>query len=309
MLLKKSIKYLYSPSAPSLLGRGLGGGAFIMLTFLYSCTEDINLTVVGGDKKIVIEGSIENGKPARVMVTRNSPLGQTLDYNNLLVTNAQVYVSNGIITDTLRFNYPILDLTSSIPFLYKGSAFVGVPGQTYYLTVIADGITYSSITTIPALVSLDSVWWKEQPPKDSLGFAWAHLSEPAGFGNAYKWYAKRPTKDDRFLAPYASTFDDKFIDGKSFDFAYNRGTDPNATAAAPPILTDDGYFKKTDTIYIKFCTIDYFTAKFYTTYEAALQTNGNPFASPVSIISNIYGGGLGVWGGFGCTYDTILPVH
>ncbi len=278
------------------------------MTLLFGCTEDINLTVAGGDKKVVIEGGIENGKPAKVMVTRNSPLGQTLDYNNLLITNANVYVSNGVITDTLKFNFPDLDITSSIPFLYIGSTVIGVPGQTYHLTVIADGQTYTSNTTIPALIALDSVWWQVQPPKDSLGFAWAHLSEPAGYGNAYKWYAKRPTKDNRFIAPYASTFDDKFIDGKSFDFAYNRGTDPNATATAPPIMTDDGYFRQTDTIYVKFCTIDYYTARFYTTYEAALQTNGNPFASPVSIISNINGGGLGVWGGFGCTYDTILPT-
>ena len=302
-------KYLCSPVTSHLWGEIKRGAlGFFLIFSLFSCTEDINLSVVGGYKKVVIEGSIENGKPAKVMVTRNSPLGQTLDYNNLLITNAKVYVSNGVITDTLKFNFPDLDLTSSIPFLYIGSTVIGVPGQTYHLTVIADDQTFTSNTTIPAPVALDSVWWKVQPPKDSLGFAWAHFSEPAGFGNAYKWYAKRPVKDNRFIAPYASTFDDKFIDGKSFDFAYNRGTDPNATASAPPIMTDDGYFRQTDTIYIKFCTIDYYTARFYTTYEAALQTNGNPFASPVSIISNINGGGLGVWGGFGCTYDTIMPT-
>lgn len=279
----------------------------ISLFLLDSCTEDINLSVVGGDNKIVIEGSIENGAPAKVIITRNSPLGQTLDYNNLIVSGAKVYVSNGSITDTLKFNYPNLDLTSSFPFLFIGTTVIGVPGQTYYLTVIADDKTYTSITTIPQPVQLDSVWWKEQPLKDSLGFAWAHFSEPPGIGNAYKWSAKRPTKDNRFISPYASSFDDRFIDGKSFDFAYNRGTDPNATATAPPILSDEGYFKNTDTIYIKFCSVDFYTSRFYSTYEAALQTNGNPFASPSSIIGNINGGALGVWGGFGCSYDTIMP--
>ena len=280
----------------------------ISVSFLMSCTQEINLSVVGGEKQIVIEGSIENGKHAKVIVTRNSPISQPINYNNLLVANAKVYVSNGIITDTLKFNYPNYDSASSVPFLYIGTSIIGAPHQTYYLTVVADGNKYTSVTTIPAPLRLDSVWWKKEPPYDSLGFAWARLSDPQGYGNCYKWYAKRATKDRRFLAPYASAFDDKFIDGKTFDFAYGRGSDPNDVATAPPAV-DAGYFKNTDTVYIKFCTIDYNTCRFYETYESALDNNGNPFSSPVSIISNITGGGLGVWAGFGVTYDTIKPKH
>ncbi len=305
MRITNLLKQLYSLIAPPLWG-GIKGGAFLFLSILTGCTEDVSLTILGGDKKIVIEGTIENGKPAKVIVTRNSPISQAIDFNTILVKDAKVYVSNGAITDTLLFS---IDSFASIPFLYKGSSILGVPSQTYYLTVLADGHTFTSVTTIPTPVALDSVWWKVQPGKDSLGLAWAHLSEPAGFGNAYKWFAKRPTSDRRFIAPYASTFDDKFIDGKSFDFAYDRGTDPNDKATASPEPPDAGYFKGTDTVYIKFCAIDYNTAKFYTTYERALESNGNPFASPVTIISNITGGGLGVWAGLGCSYDTIMPPH
>lgn len=277
----------------------------LLLALFSGCTEDVDLNVVAGERKVVIEGTIENGKPASVIITRNSPLSQSIDVNSILVTNAKVYVSDGAMTDTLQL---VIDSFSSFPLVYKGSTIIGQVNQTYYLTVLADGKTFTSITTIPPLVVLDSAWWKAQPPRDSLGYAWAHFTEPAGLGNAYRWFAKRATKDRRFIAPYAATFDDKFIDGKSFDFAYNRGTDPNDQAAAPPDKIEEGYFKLTDTIYIKFCTIDYNTARFYTTYEAALQTNGNPFSSPVSIISNINGGALGVWGGFGATYDTIMPI-
>ncbi len=67
------------------------------------------------------------------------------------------------------------------------------------------------------------------------------------------------------------------------------------------------YFKKTDMIFVQFCTIDQNTAKFYTTFEAASQSNGNPFAAPVTTMSNI-NGGLGIWAGFACTYDTIRPT-
>jgi hypothetical protein len=290
-------------------GEVMNGRSFFyfisLVALLTGCTEDVDLSVVAGEKKVVIEGSIENGKPATVIITRNSPLSQSIDVNTILVTDAKVYIFDGVMVDTLHL---AIDSFSSFPLVYKGSAIIGAVNQTYHLTVIADGKTFTSVTTIPPLVELDSVWWKEQPPRDSLGYAWAHFTEPAGYGNAYRWYAKRGTKDNRFIAPYAATFDDKFIDGKSFDFAYNRGTDPNDKASAPPDKLEEGYFKKSDTVYIKFCTIDYNTARFYTTYEAALQTNGNPFASPATIISNINGGALGVWGGFGATYDTIMPT-
>ncbi|MBA3704743.1 MAG: DUF4249 domain-containing protein [Bacteroidetes bacterium] len=279
--------------------------AFIAL--LTGCEEDINLSIIGGDRKIVIEGSIENGEVATVIVTRNSPLSQTVDFSKILVTDAQVFVSDGTVTEQLIF---AVDSTASIPFIYEGNSIIGMPGKTYYLTVIADGQTFTATTTIPAPVALDSVWWIPQPPEDSLGFAWGHLSEPVGVGNAYRWLAKRATKDRRYIAPFGATFDDKYIDGKSFDFAYNRGDDPTVD----PNITDsiskneEGYFKNTDTIYVKFTTIDHNSAKFYTTFESALQSNGNPFASPVTVLSNIKGGALGVWAGFGVTYDTIMPT-
>jgi len=291
--------------------------SILSLFALLSCQEDINLDIKEGAKKIVVEGNIENGKVAEVIVTRNSPLFSAIDLSNIVVFNANVYVSNGIITDTLEMDTL---LTTSNPFVYVGKNILGQAGQVYYLTVEVDGNTYTAQTTIPNPVALDSVWWQPQPPEDTLGFAWANLTEPVGAGNAYKWLAKSPTRivnnngnfailNRRYLAPFGSVFDDKFIDGKSFEFAYNRPFDATESAFDDPNDNSfDGYYTNKDTVYIKFCAIDYATAKFYSTYEQALQSNGNPFASPVTIIGNMNGGALGVWAGFGATYDTIMPT-
>ena len=97
------------------------------------------------------------------------------------------------------------------------------------------------------------------------------------------------------------------------DIFFNRGLDPSDAFTQDKLASNNNtslfyYFKKTDTIFIKFTTIDQNTLKFFTTYEAAYQSNGNPFASPVNIISNIEGGGLGIWAGYGVTYDTIYPT-
>lgn len=281
----------------------------ISLLFLASCTEDIKVDLPGSHSKVVIEGSIENGKVAEVMLTKNVPLFSSVSGGNpadIFITDAKVYVQNGGITDTLTL---AIDSSASLGLVYKGHLIYGVPGQTYNLTVQALGSTYTAVTMIPPLVALDSVWWKADPPHDSLGLAYAHLSEPAGYGNNYRWFAKRP-QDRRFIAPGGATFDDKFVDGKSFDFAYDRGYDPTDISGPDSEPRDErGYYKITDTIYIKFCTMDRASKDFYSTFETAEGSNGNPFASPVTILSNINGGGLGVWCGYGATYDTILPPH
>ncbi len=294
----------------------------IVVVFFSSCEEDINLDLVGGEQKLVIEGNIENGEYAQVTITKNSPLTQPLDFSGMLVTNATVLVSNGVLVDTL-----ILDtlLTTAVPFVYVGSKIKGVPGQTYSLTVIVDNKTYTASTFIPEPIALDTVWWKPTPPETEYGTATARLTDPPAFGNSYKWFSKLPTKTGfdpvtntpiiqhrRYLSPRGSTFDDQFINDKNFEFSYYRPSDQ--TESVIPTDNDNpeeqrraGLYKKTDTIYIKFCTLDDKAAKFYKTFEAASESNGNPFASPSRIISNISGGALGVWAGYGASYDTIMP--
>lgn len=279
---------------------------FILFTVLLfsSCTEDINLNIVGGEDKIVVEGTIENGKPPVVIITRNSSVSKALNFDSILVLDADVYVSDGANEEKL---FLWIDSASSIPVVYKGSSIIGTVGGTYKLTVNFRGKTYTATTTIPTPVALDSVWWQVDPPNDSVGYAWAHLTDPPGYGNAYRWFAKLP-RDRRYIAPMGASFDDKFTENRSFDFYSLRSID-----ATSELEEDTGggfdkyYYKKTDTVYIKFCTIDYAAFRFYYSYETALQSNGNPFASPTAVQSNISNGGLGVWAGFGATYDTIYP--
>jgi hypothetical protein len=277
--------------------------SFLLLS---ACTEKIDVTLPDSEKKIVIEGSIENGKFPEVIITKTFPLFSSVantSPNDFYVLDAQVYVSDGTITDTLHLS---IDSASSLGVVYTGFRFVGMVGRTYFLTVVHEGKTYTSFTNIPQPVALDSVWWKEQPPKDTLGFANARFTEPAGLGGNYRWYAKRP-RDRRYLAPFGATWDDKYVDGINFEFAYSKGYDPTDSENTYENDSAKGYYTIRDTIYIRFCTINREAKDFYSTFETALSNNGNPFASPVTILGNIKGGALGVWAGFGATYDTIMP--
>ena len=182
-------------------------------------------------------------------------------------------------------------------------------GKTYDLNIEWEGGTYTSSTRIPELIPLDSVWFKREGNPE-LGFIWAHLTEPDTAGNAYRWWAQRinvnsegQPKDAAFVPPLGSAFDDRFINGKSFDFVYGRG--PSAPDDPPE---EGGFFKLGDTIVVKFSTCDQGVFQFLRTFEAEAGNNGNPFASPSPIRSNMEGGALGIWAGYGSVLDTVYAV-
>jgi hypothetical protein len=68
---------------------------------------------------------------------------------------------------------------------------------------------------------------------------------------------------------------------------------------------DFGFFHRGDSIIFKFCDIDKATYDFWRTWEFAFQSNGNPFSSPVKVISNISNGALGAFSGYAAQYKPI----
>jgi hypothetical protein len=268
-----------------------------------SCEKNITVDLPQAESQIVVEGYVITGEKPRVNITRSAPYFSPIDSSSLasyLVHFALVTVSDGTTTDTLDEQY---DPSFPNPIVYKARTMIGENGKDYFLKVVVDGKTLTAVTQVPYPVPLDSVWFKVDGNKDSLGYAWAHLTDPDTLGNAYRWFAKRMGKDDDYIPPQGSVFDDKFINGKSFDFGYNRGALPNSDAIDDN-NDERGHFKRGDTIAVKFCTIDRAHFLFWRSVETQTSNNGNPFGSPAPIEGNIEGG-LGIWGGYGLSYDTI----
>jgi hypothetical protein len=57
-----------------------------------SCIEDVELDIIGGDPKIVIEGRIDSDSIPFILITRNLSIADQLDTSKLFVKNAKVYV-------------------------------------------------------------------------------------------------------------------------------------------------------------------------------------------------------------------------
>jgi hypothetical protein len=266
------------------------------------CRKDVTPVLPEYSPKVVIEGSIETGMPSIVLLSWSVPYFGEFDYSRpeaSFIKGATVVVSDGITKDTLT------ELNPAQGYFYYGRRISGKQGHTYTLSVSVEGKTFETTTYIGSPVGTDSLFFKGE--QDSLGYIWQTFSEPAGSGDCYRWFAKRLGKDQLYAAPFNSVFDDKFIDGKTFDFAYDRGPQPNQVQQyrSDP---ERGYFKRGDTVVVKLCRIGRREYEFWFTYYQNKSSNSNPFSAPSNIKSMFtdYENAFGAFVGYAPAFDTII---
>ncbi len=278
---------------------------------MFSCVDDITLDFPAYEPKIVVEGTIEQGDVARVFLSHSQGYFDSVGSDSVeveisgftimlpeflaktLVLDAQVTVSNGIITDTLQ-----LGINQYVfPYLtYTGSSIIGEPGGVYTLKIEAEGKVLNSITTIPNPVPIDSLWFKPRnEQEDSIGYIYGFFSDPADETNYYRFFTKSLGRDSNWVHPFNSVIPDRNFNGKEDQLFMvyhgdNHLEDPNDR--------ERFYFKIGETVLIKLCTIDYDQFRFWNSFQQNAGGGGNPFASPVPTETNIEGG-LGTWGGYG----------
>jgi hypothetical protein len=307
-----------------------------------SCEKEITVDLPVAPEQIVVEGSIEQGQPPVVFLTRSQGYFEPTSITalqDLIVTGAQVFVSNGevevqldevcsdnvpedllpLITEATGFTPEQLQFINLCLYTTSNTAVWGEENTIYDLRVEVEGKTLTSRTKINNLVELDSVWFEipgQVDEEDSLGFTYAILTDPDTLGNAYRWFARRinrypewspnagEVKDQAFIAPFGSAIDDAFFNGLSFEFGFFRGALPNSTKEDDR-NEEAGFYKVGDTVVIRGCVIDRGALAFITSLEDQVASQGSPFASPANIQSNIEGG-LGAWIGYGASYDTIV---
>lgn len=281
---------------------------FTLVTF--SCERYIDIDLPEPKPMLVVDGYIDHGDFARITISRSFPYFSQIDLTNIsslqdiFVTNASVFLSDGTITDSLVFT---IDPNSFPPVYFKGTnpALIGQAGKTYFLTIYAEGDTITSYTTIPPLVYLDSIYWKPDPIEPYKGLGWGHFTDPDTLGNIYRLFTKRQGY------PYyveVGSLSDKNFNGTSTSFSFGR-PDP-LPSYLPNNLPEDTarfFFVRGDTISVKFCTIDFRSYEYIRTYTSAAASFGNPFAAPTFIKSNV-NGAFGGFVGYGATfYQYIVP--
>ena len=127
------------------------------------------------------------------------------------------------------------------------------------------------------------------------------FKDPDTPGNYLRYFTKR--NEELFLPGLNSVYEDDIINGTMIDSlnllaGYDHSKDPDFDSL--------GVFFRGDTVVLRWCAIDKGVFDFFRTFEYATGTVGNPFASPVNVQTNIKGGALGVWAGYGSSYTVAV---
>jgi hypothetical protein len=285
--------------------------AYSCLSFI-ACEKEVKFDLPADvSDKLVVEGSIETGLPPFVTLTKTFGFFSNLDFNSLkdaFISGAKITVSDGSRTIVLR-EYSVDTAGSTFKFYTVDSArledlsFVGQVGKTYELKIEVNGKTYEAASTIQQPAVFDSIWsapW-DNPTEEQLDFrkVVVKYTDPAAPGDRFRVVIKQ--NDRPFLPERFSTSNDDIINGTTTELEFNNVVSPMDTT------TDQRNFAfyVGDTVTIKFMAIDKGTYTFWSTLDFSVGTTGNPFASPIAVISNISNGALGVWGAYSPTYMSI----
>jgi Domain of unknown function (DUF4249) len=235
---------------------------------LLSCKKIVTLKLNNVPAAIVIQGNVTN-QAGPYYVTISQPVDFYADNNFPPVSGAKVVISN-----SEGQNDSLIEVS---PGNYATNFIQGAPGDTYRLSVTAQGVNYSATSTMPATVNLDSITFEE-----NRGFgqtrisAVANFQDPAGMRNYYQFVeylnGAQLTKD-------LFVFDDRLSDGRYINYT---------------LYNDTSYLLRGDAVRVDMYCID---SAVYNYFFQLLQSDGagsfNTSASPANPSSNISNGAYG----------------
>lgn len=292
--------------------------SFFPLAFV-GCQQEIEVDLPDYEPKMVVEGTIENGKPAMVILSKSIPYFSNIDLNyllnNVFIRDAEVYVtsSDGEM-ERLTFQYCA---DSPVMFAYCGNNIRGKENTSYTLTINYDGQTYKATTTIPKTFDLEKLWFStisEFFNADTMRTIRIQMTDNPAEENYYTFQLKLscPSFKDRlwtYTVPIA--FDDKSISGITFNYElerYGYSTMFSYMMSEEERQAQERItFRPGDTVYVKHSQIDYNSYRFLVTGGTEAIMGSSPFSNPAPVVSNIeHDNALGAWCGFASKIDTLI---
>ncbi len=283
---------------------------FIIVLLSAGCEKEADIQLKATDEVLVVDATIENDQPPVVYLSKSFNYFSKFSADLLaksFVRNAKVTISDG--TKTVELKEYALPAGTNTLYVYSvdntnpAQVILGRFNTAYTMTIQVNGKTYTAKTRIPTPAkTVDSLWWKKAPnnPDTLKRVVYAKITDPPGLGNYIRYFTS--VNDSAFLPGFNSVFDDDIVDGTTYSVQVDKGVDRNAEIN----LEDAGYFKKGNTVKIKFCNIDKAHYDFWRTLEFSQQSIGNPFSQPGVVLGNISGGALGYFGGYAAAYRSIV---
>ncbi len=242
----------------------------LLLFFLISCEEEIDVDFHPSDPRIVIEGQIQLDSLATVRITESKSFGSDNVYN--IIDNAVVMI------DDDNGNCEVL--TQNAFGLYVAHKTKGVVGRTYYLTVKVDEEIYNSESTLPTFVPITTVSMYDMP---ILGYPFPMVT-----------FQDPPIEENYYRCRYYVNGKRIMIDDNVIDTKDKNGFMVERTLPIYKNLNDDKDIVRGDLIRVELYSID----KNVYRYFEALNTTNNP-------ASNIKGGALGYFSAYAVDVCTV----
>ncbi len=246
---------------------------------------------------IVVEGWIENGRPATVILTRLLPFSsegnsdEVFDLGQLPLRWATVKLSDGENEEVLVGKY---DENYVPPYVYIGSDILGEEGKTYTLSVRYPGIEVTAESTMPVRVPVERVETEANPDKPDEYSIRIHFTDDTETGDWYKVFTKINGEDTRYFPSFMNNVDDGVFLGGEGNILVNRAF----RHIGGGMEEFSPYFHKDETVKVKLAHLPEDGYDFWYSYENEVTNGANIlFPSNSSLKTNIHGG-RGIW----CAY-------
>jgi len=187
--------------------------AAIILLAVSSCQKVINLNLNNAATQIVIEGNITNLRGTQVVtISQSVPFGNTNTFPP--ISGAAVTISDG------KGNTYKLTESTTTPGTYTIGNLSGKTGLTYTLTVVANGVTYTGSSTMPAPVMYGPLTYAPDTFKSGSQLITVNFQDPANVPNQYRFVLYVNSVQAKTI--YVSN--DEFTDGGFVDINLYQNT-------------------------------------------------------------------------------------
>ena len=272
----------------------------LLFTLLGSCLGKV-ATDTEYHRQLVVEGRIEAGGPAEVMLSENLPFLDVITEQTLeaaVVRYAKVTVTSDdgqseILTGYYDRNYPTR-------FVYRSARLHGRTGGTYTLTVDYRGRTCTAVTTVPEPIPLREL--RAEPVCDSLFTLQALFDDP----QPRRLLRRVPHDGSRRLLPaLMGVVDDSVLDnGGSVTLTVNR------PLQCLKIEDYKQYFRPGETVDVRFSHISSPTFRFLEPARNEMLNAMNPVFRPTKTSRRTSRATPAAFGaGYGGSYYRITMHH
>lgn len=266
---------------------------FLFCLLAISCSNDNFGEQKSTESKIVVEGWIEEGDFANVLLSSSIPVTDVIDSTNVLnhvIRSAKITISDGVNSEVLRVKN---DKNRIPPFVYFGSTLKGESGKDYAIKIEYLDRVIEARTSIPKSVQLKSAEYIKKNAADTTGYIFVKFDDPAAEKNYYQIATKIEGEEPIFVPSFYGNLDDKNFESASVSAQINRGVILFPKTKFTP------YFADGDLIHVKLRTQTKEALDFWNSWQNEIVNAKNPiYPSNTSLKSNIKGG-IGIWAGYG----------